>query len=287
MTPIALGLVFIAGIFHVFWNYLAKASENKTVFLWIINTVFIVTYLPIFFVLGNPFVLSIKGWVVVLVSGLSHAIYFWSLGKAYEVGDLSLVYPLARGSSVFLVPLLSIPLLAEQLSLMGGVAIGLILVGIFILHMKPGPWKNLGSFTNTSGSMWALLTGGAITLFSLVDKVGVGIVDPILYTYLVFLATALFFTPMVLIKGVSPIQKTWRAQPIRLVILGLLMPVAYALVLYAYKLAPVAYVVASREIRLVFGTIIGTFALKEGHAPLRISGSTLIVLGVLLLAFAK
>ena len=135
--------------------------------------------------------------------------------------------------------------------------------------------------------MWALLTGGAITLFSLVDKVGVGIIDPILYTYLVFLATAVFFTPMVLVKGVSPIQKTWRGQSVRLIILGLLMPVAYALILFAYKLAPVAYVVASREIRLVFGTIIGAFALKEGNAPLRISGATLIALGVLILAFVR
>ncbi len=287
MTPLALGLVFVAGVFHVLWNYLAKASENKTAFLWIINTVFIITYLPVFFALGDPIDLPAKGWTMVLVSGLSHAVYFGSLGKAYEAGDLSLVYPLARGSSVFLVPVLSVPFLAERISAMGGAAITLVLLGIFVLHMKSGSRKDPGSSSRAPGSMWALLSGGAITLFSLVDKVGVGIVDPVLYTYLVFFMTAVFFTPLALMNGMKPIRETWRGQAIRLIVLGLLMPIAYALILFAYTMAPVAYVVAGREIRLVFGTMAGAFALKEGHALSRISGAALIVFGVVLLAFAK
>ena len=286
MTPLALVLVIVAGAFHVVWNYLAKSSEDKIAFLWIINGVFFVTYLPVFFLLGYSLHLPGRGWLMAGLSGLIHAGYFWTLGRAYEGGDLSLVYPLSRGSSVFLVGVLSVPLLGERLSAPGVAGVVTVLLGIFILHMRPGSWKQSLLPSRTPGAWWALITGLTITGFSLVDKTGVGILDPVVYMYLVFFFTLIFFTPLALKNGIVPIRTVWRRQSGRLFLLGLLMPAAYGMILFAYTLAPVAYVAAAREVRLLFGTLAGAWMLKEERMGHRLSGAGLIVAGVVLISFA-
>ncbi|MEE8109693.1 MAG: EamA family transporter, partial [bacterium] len=271
MTPLALGLVLGVAVFHVAWNYLTKSSQNKAGFLWISNAIFCVAYLPVYLLMGFSFDLPWQGWALTVFSGLGHALYYWALGRAYDAGDLSLVYPLARGSSVLFVAVLSVPLLGERLSALGVAGIATVLVGIFTLHIRPGSWKQTLFPSRTPGSMWALLTGVLVTWFSLVDKAGVGVVDPLAFTYLIFVATTLFFTPIAFHGGKGPIWQTWRAEKARLIGVGLLVPAAYGLILVAFTLAPAAYVVASREVRLVLGTLVGAFLLREGNVAYRIT----------------
>jgi drug/metabolite transporter (DMT)-like permease len=186
-----------------------------------------------------------------------------------------------------MVPILSVPLLGERLSALGVAGIATVLVGIFTLHMRAGSWKQSVNPSRTPGSRWALLAGALITFFSLVDKVGVENVEPLPYVYLIFSTSAIFFTPFAFRQGIAPVRETWRINRKQLAALGLLIPTAYGLIVFAYTLAPVAYVVASREVRLVLGTLIGAVLLKEGHAAYRLTGSGFIVLGVVLLAFAE
>ncbi len=287
MNPTALALVLGAAIFHVGWNYLTKSSVHKAAFLWISNIVFVVAYLPVFVGMGFSLDLPWRGWVFTVLSGMGHAFYYWALGRAYDAGDLSLVYPLARGSSVFLVTVLAVPLLGERLSGLGAAGIGTVLVGIFILHVRPGSWKQTLFPSRTPGSMWALLAGVLITWFTLVDKAGVAYVSPVPYVYLIFVVTTIVFAPIALAGGAGPVRATWKAEWGRLIACGLLVPTAYGLILGALKLAPAAYVVASREVRLVLGALLGAFLLREGNAGNRLTGSVFIVLGVVLLGFAK
>jgi drug/metabolite transporter (DMT)-like permease len=287
MTSLALVLVFSAAIFHVGWNYLTKSSPHKMAFLWLINIVFSVVFLPVIFLMGFSLSLPWWGWAFVVFSGLGHALYYWALSRAYDAGDLSLVYPLSRGSSVFLVAVLSVPVLGEHLSGLGGAGIGAILLGILTLHIRSGSWRQSLLPSKTPGSMWALLTGLIITGFSLIDKAGVGMVDPVSYVYLIFLIAGIFFTPFALRDGWGPVKATWRTETGAVIACGLLVLPAYLLILFAFTLAPAAYVVASREVRLVLGTLIGAFFLREGHAGYRSAGAALIVLGVGFLAFAK
>ena len=287
MNPLALALVLGAAIFHVGWNYLTKSSSHKAAFLWISNVVFVVAYLPVFIALGFSLRLPWQGWMFIVLSGTGHAFYYWALGRAYDAGDLSLVYPLARGSSVFLVTVLAVPLLGERLSGLGAAGIGTVLLGIFTLHVRPGSWRQTLFPSRTPGSMWALLAGVLITWFSLLDKAGVGYVNPVPYVYLIFVVTTIVFTPIAFAGGAGPVRATWKAEWGRLIACGLLVPTAYGLILGAFTLAPAAYVVASREVRLVLGALIGAFLLREGNVVYRLTGSVFIVLGVVLLAFAN
>ena len=287
MTPLALLLVFSSTVFHVGWNYLTKSSPHKTAFLWLINAVFSIVYLPVFFLMGFSLSLPGRAWAFVLCSGLGHALYYWALSRAYDAGDLSLVYPLSRGSGVLLVALCSVPVLGEHLSGLGGAGIGAVLLGILTLHIRSGSWKQSLLPSRTPGSIWAIVAGVMIAGFSLIDKVGVQTLNPVPYAYLIFVMAGIFFTPFALRDGWVTVRATWLNETRGVIACGLLVLPAYLLILFAFTLAPAAYVVASREVRLVFGALMGAFFLREGHAGYRLTGSALIVFGVAFLAFAK
>lgn len=287
VDPLALLLVLGAAGIHVVWNFSTKSSGNKPAFLWFTNSLFAVVGFPLYLLLDYPFNWTWQGWSLIIASGLLHAIYYWVLARAYDMGDLSLVYPLARGTSVLIVAVLSFPVFGEAISGMGFTGIAVVLLGIYILHMKSGTWRNLLIPSHSPGAKWALYSGVLIAAFSFVDKAGIEFVDPLPFLYLIFTTAAIFYTPIAFRGGISPIQDYWRNNRGQLIMIGLIVPSAYGLILMAFTLAPAAYVVTSREIRLVLGTVAGTLFLKEKNATYRISGSVLIVLGVILLAFAR
>ncbi|MFQ5693673.1 MAG: EamA family transporter [Nitrospinota bacterium] len=290
MSPLALVLVLSAAVFHVGWNYLTKSTRHKAAFLWLMHAVFAVAYLPVFLFMGYGPGLSWKGWAYVVGSGAVHAVYYWTLARSYEAGDLSLVYPVARGTSVILVAVFSALFLTERPSGLGAAGIATVLGGIYTLHLRTLSWKDaLRPFlpARTPGSSWALVTGARVAVYSLMDKAGVGLIEPGAYAYLLFLTAMAFFTPIVFRGGAGPVVATWRAEARRVVVVGLSIPVAYLFILVAYTLAPVAYVVASREVRLALGAVLGALLLGEGRVGYRLAGSVLILLGVGLLALAQ
>ena len=126
MTTIALIFILMAALLHATWNYLAKKSRDKLAFLWL----FVLTATVIYFV---PFVYWLRshhiptdGWIYIFATGLIHAFYFWFLGAAYERGDLSTVYPIARGTAPVLVPFVAAGWLREFPSALGAFGIGLV-----------------------------------------------------------------------------------------------------------------------------------------------------------------
>lgn len=98
MSGIALGIVLVAAFLHAGWNFLAKKSQNKIVFIWWFLLIAIIGYFPMFVYFWSGIRISALGWIYIAVTGVLHAFYFWFMGRAYERGDLSLVYPLSRGS---------------------------------------------------------------------------------------------------------------------------------------------------------------------------------------------
>ncbi|MFQ5915154.1 MAG: EamA family transporter [Nitrospinota bacterium] len=290
MTPLALALVLSSAVFHVAFNYLTKSTAHKAAFLWLMHAVFALAYLPVYLFMGYGLSWPWMGWACLFGSGLIHTVYYWALGRSYEFGDLSLVYPLSRGTAVLLVAFFSVLFVGERPSALGSAGIASVLVGIYGLHLRSGSWKGvLRPFPphRTPGWSWALLTGAAVGAYSLLDKVGVGFISPAAYLYLLFLAAALFFAPVAFRGGKRPVAETWRDEPGRVIAVGVCIPLAYLLILTAFTLAPVAYVVASREVRLVLGTLAGAFLLREGQVGYRLAGSVFILLGVILLALAK
>jgi uncharacterized membrane protein len=290
MSGLALVIVLVAALFHGSWNFLAKKSKKKMAFIWWFLLIAIIAYLPMFLYFWPRVSVSPAGWVCIVATGILHALYFWFMGGAYERGDLSLVYPLSRGSGPLLVPILAIFFLHEQLSMVGIVGIALVVCGIYFIHLKT---FSVASFVEPfralrgSASIWALCTGGTIAGYSLVDKVGVGLVYPPVYIYLMFVISLLLLTPYVLAMQRAALKLEWLVNKGPILIDGFLVLFTYLMILIAFRLSKVSYVVAAREVSIVFSAFLGIIWLKEKHASQKIAGAALITLGVVLIGLSK
>lgn len=283
MTATALLLVVGAAVLHAGWNALAKRGGDPVVFLWCVGVVASVLYAPIalgvlwrdgFRAVALPFVLG----TVIL-----HAFYFFTLGRAYGAGDFSLVYPIARGLGVALVPLAALALFDERLSPLGILGIVLVASGIFFLHWRRGAWTRAA--LRGSGTGWALATGGLIAAYSLLDKAGVARIDPLAYIWLMELGSCLL-TPVALAKQ-DVMRREWRANRVTIVAAALMSPTAYVLVLFAFQLSKTGYVVAAREMSIVLSALIGSVWMKEGALGRRLAGAGVVLAGVVCVALAR
>jgi drug/metabolite transporter (DMT)-like permease len=290
MTANALLIVLTAAFLHAFWNYLAKKSRNKIAFIWWFILFAVVFYFPMFlyFYVGSK--ISTVGWACIVATGILHTFYFFFVGNSYEQGDLSVVYPLARGFGPFWVPILAVVILREQLSLTGIIGIAFVVVGIYAIHLKSFSFKTLFEpFTaiRSAASIWALLTGCTIAAYSLVDKVGVKSVHPAVYIYFIFLIPLIFLTPYVLMKEKKALKPEWQINKAPIMVVGFLVAFTYLLVLFAMQTSNVSYVVAVREMSIVFSALFGTIWLGEGHRQPRLIGAFLIALGVALIGLSR
>jgi len=290
MNGLALAIVLIAALCHAGWNFLAKRSRNKLAFIWWFLLISTIGYFPMFIYFWGGMTVTLAGWVCIVATGVLHALYFWFMGGAYERGDLSLVYPLSRGSGPLFVPILAVIFLQERLSAIGIGGIFLVVLGIYIIHLRS---FTIDSFFEPlramrgSASLWALCTGGTIAGYSLVDKVGVGLVYPPVYIYLMFVISLLLLSPHVLVKARPALKTEWQANRVPILIDGFLVLFTYMMILFAFRLSKVSYVVAAREVSIVFSALLGIFWLREAHAPQKIAGSALIALGVVLIGMSK
>lgn len=290
MSGLALGIVLVAALCHASWNYLAKRSRNKLAFIWWFLLIAAVAYFPMFLYFWPQVTVSPGGWVCIVATGVLHALYFWFMGGAYERGELSLVYPLSRGSGPLFVPILAIVFLQEQLSLTGVLGIVLVVVGIYIIHLNSFGIDSMLEPLRAmrgSASIWAFCTGGAIAGYSLVDKVGVGLVYPPVYIYLMFVISLLLLSPYVLIKQIQTLKLEWQVNRGPILIDGFLVLFTYLMILFAFRLSKVSYVVAAREVSIVFSTVFGILWLKEEHAQQKFVGALLIAIGVVLIGLSK
>ncbi len=287
MDAYVVGLLLLSAVAHAAWNLLAKRSLNKQVFLWLATLVSAVAFLAPFMLLYRPF--PAVGWFFIVLSGTLEGLYFSLLGSAYQHGDFSLVYPLARGSAPVFVILLASIFLGERVFWGAMVGICLVVVGIYTLHLKSLDRRGLvAPFLSLKErpSQLAVLTGLTIGSYSVVDKVGVGYAGPVSYLYLVFLVSSLLLLPYMLLMRPAEVRLEWRASAASIVVVGIMFVAGFLLVLYALTLSQVSYVAPVREISVVFGAILGALVLREPFARNKIVGSTLIFAGVVCIALA-
>jgi drug/metabolite transporter (DMT)-like permease len=284
MSPGVLGLVLAAAVAHAGWNLLAKGAQGGAAFVWLTAVAGALLYLP---VLAVTLALSpgrLDGTAVALMagSGALHALYFVLLQRGYATGDLSLVYPLARGTGPLLSTAAAIAFLGERPSALA-VAGALLVVGaVFTLIGRPGERLRR---TDVPAVGFALLTGVAIAGYTLWDKHAVGPVGlaPVVYYWGTNLANALLLTAYVA-RRPDAMRLAWSTSRRPAVGVGLLSPLAYVLVLFALARAPVSYVAPAREVSILIGTLAGTTLLAEGDARRRLVAAGAILLGVVALA---
>jgi len=289
MTGSALLIVLVSAFLHAFWNYLAKKSRNKMAFIWWFILFAVILYFPMFLYFHGATGISAVGWTCIFATGIIHTFYFFFVGNSYERGDFSMVYPLARGFGPFWVPILAVVFLREQLNLPGIIGIALVVVGIYVIHLKSISLKAVFkpfAAIRSSASIWALLTGCTIAAYSLVDKVGVKSVHPAVYIYFMFCISLLFLTPCVLIKERRVLIAEWKINKGPIMVVGFLVVFTYLLILFAMQTSNVSYVVAAREVSIVFSALFGVLWLKESHREARLIGAFLIALGVALIGLS-
>jgi len=285
-----MGIVLASAFLHAGWNYLLKKSDRKIVFIWWFLLVCGIVYLPAFLYYLPTAAIPLQGWYCIVATGLIHGIYFWCMGGAYQRGDLSLVYPLARGSGPLFIPIFAMILLGEEISPLGMAGIVLIVVGIYCAHLCSFSRSAfLDPFRALKGgaSLWALFTGLAIASYSLVDKVGVGLVAPPVYIYLMFLISFLTITPPVLSRERRWLMPEWRTRKGSIAVVGVLSGFTYLMVLFALTMSKVSYVAAVREVSIVLSAFFGVVCLGEKNGRQKLIGAVFITLGVIAIGLSR
>jgi len=285
MEFLPLALVLASAVSHGLWNYMAKEGKDKESFMLLLNLTSLPLLLPVFLLVLPEIYLPLEIVPYLLVSGLAETVYFLGLGKAYESGDLSIVYPVARSSPVF-VTIAAAIFLGETISLIGLLGILVIFIGVYILHLKGMTRKDLVApvrYLMSGSSRYAVIAALGTTVYSITDKLGVTTVDPLLYSFwLGFSVTGMMTIVTLKRKGFKAIRDEF-SSPLKVSFAGLLMRGGYMLVLYAMSIAPVSYILALRQISVVLGALMGVAFLGESYGRVRIMGSVVIFVGVFIL----
>jgi drug/metabolite transporter (DMT)-like permease len=290
VTTLALILVLLSAVAHATWNFLAKRATNQEVFIWWMLISISVLLLPLAAILIWRYPILYPGWWFIFGTVVLHVLYFVFLGRSYTYADLSLVYPVARGMGPALVPVIGALVLKEIITTLAIVGIISVVLGIFTVSWW-GQFQKVFHdplrFFREAGARYALLTGLVIAAYTVWDKMGVSYVNPFLYMYFLVLGSALFLTPYVCrIHGTKAIRIEMKGKTVSIIISGLLMFIAYALILLALQFSRVSYIAAAREVGVVIGVLFGTLMLGEPFGKGRVLGSCLIVFGLVLISLA-
>jgi len=275
-----LGLLVCAAVIHSGAHVLLKRAHDKLAFVWWQLLAVIIFYSPV--LLMARWNWPSTAWLIMFASALAEAVYFYMTSRAYTLGDLSVTYPLARGSAPLFTALWAALFLRERPSALGTIGILVIAVGLFLVNLP-----NWGDITRPlrglaqSTPRWALTAGLCISLYSTVDKVGVTFIPPLLYIYIVLFMTLLALTP---IQRAERLSTEWRSNKWSAILAGIAVAGAYTLVLIAMQRSPVSYVGSIREMSVVLTAWVSTTFLGEGKASLRVPASALVAAGIMLIA---
>jgi len=284
MIAVAVGMALLAAAFHGTWNVLVKVSgdpiatfRRATLLAAVVATA---SAVPAWAIMGRPHLSPAAAWLC-LLSSLLETVYLWLLSTAYRRGELSAVYPIARGTGPLLSVVVGLVLLGERLSVAQLVGIGFLLLGILSVAVSQARGR---------ATLPALLTGVAIASYSSVDRIGVRMATPWLYAWLLFalMAIELAITVWVAtrlrlyrpVDGSAP--PTWGQAAI----IGAFFWAGYFLVLWALSLAPLAVVAPVREVSIVAVAVWGVWRLGEQRrVGMKVSGALAALVGIALLAF--
>jgi drug/metabolite transporter (DMT)-like permease len=284
VSAFALLLVLCAAIIHATWNFLLKRSGGGTAFVWWFATLSALFYAPLaagILWYAKP-MLDWQHYALMFISAALHTAYYMLLDRGYRSGDLSLVYPLARGSAPLMTVLCAVLLLGETPSALAVGGAALIGTGALALTGGIDGLRRSGSLPAVG---YALLTGGMIAGYTLVDKMAVGLflIPPLLQDWAANAGRVLLMTPMALEQR-HELRATWRRCRKAIIAVAILCPLSYIMVLSAMVFTPVSYVAPAREISILFAALMGTQLLAEGNGRQRLGAAAAMVLGVVCLA---
>lgn len=291
MTLTSLFLVVLASFIHASWNLLVKrAASVGPVFLLAANVIACVVYAPwvlYLLVQGDGITWSWMGVAFVLLSGLAHLGYSLCLQRGYNVADLSVVYPVARGSGPMLSTIGAVVILGETLTGQGVFGLVLVVCGIVLIATQGDP----AVFMRPGGRIgvqWGTATGGFIASYTVVDAYAVKVlgIAPVVLDWFSNLLRIVLLAPLLIAnprRGIAAMRGYWWLA----FGVGVLSPLSYILVLTALTSgAPLSIVAPMREMSMMVGAFMGMLILRENVRPWRLAGCGVLIVGVILLSSA-
>jgi drug/metabolite transporter (DMT)-like permease len=284
VTTGALILILAAALVHASWNFLAKRASGHATFTWLFAVLSALIYTPVAACVIFLWDATI-GWVEVGLmagSGALHTAYFVLLNQGYRSGDLSLVYPLARGTGPLISSVAAILFLGERPSTVALAGALLVIAGVVVLTSNPEQLRRAGA---RMAIQYALVTGAFIAAYTLWDKQSVSrfAMSPVVLDWGANVGRAFLLTPFAL-RHWDEARVEWKTHWREALGVAFLAPLSYILVLTALAFTPVSYVAPAREISILVGTAMGARLLAEGDAARRLAGACAMVLGLMALA---
>lgn len=290
MNLATLSLVLASAVIHATWNLWAKQvghAARPVVFVWMLTTISSLLYAPvaIWMLTHGAWRPTTEVYLWVLGSGAIHIVYFFLLMRGYRVGDLSFVYPVARGTGPLLAAVAAIAVLGERPTALSASGALLIAVGVLILTWRPDA---AAQAKLAPGLRYGLLTGVLIACYTLFDTWGVKRVGvpPLIFYWGGEVARVLLTTPMVVREGAG-IARLWREQRWRVIGIAALSPLSYILILIALRTGQVGHIAPARELSILIGAYLGGRVLGETEHHRRRVAATAFALGVIALALAR
>lgn len=294
MEPIVILMVAGSAVLHVAWNVRLKSAGDPLTAAAIglaVGALVIVPAGAVVWWLTGADALPAEGLALGLLSGLIEAVYFFLLAGAYRRGDLSVVYPIARGTAPLILVAVGVGLLGERLGIAGWIGVACLIAGFLALQQ---PWvavRTAFAGRRRPGApgpiAFAVATGIAIAAYSTVDRVGTRLIDPVPYAGLIWLSGSI---ALAIGAAAAGRLEGWHEPAVArpAAVGGLLTLGAYLLVLFALSVAPLTAVAPLRESATVVAATWGAVrmgeAVSRGDATRRIVASAVIVAGAILLA---
>lgn len=291
MPASALAMVVVAALLHAFWNIVAKKTGGNKHFVLMGGLLLALIWAPAGLWLGWSEVprWGRTQWAFVAGSGFLHLAYFKVLLKGYRVSDLTVVYPVARGTGPLISSMLAVAVMGEALTVHGALGVLAVCAGVFIVAGGPAMLRGAHDAVQRArlraGLTWGAATGVLIAGYTVLDgySVKVLLLSPVILDYFGNLVRLPFMLPTAL-RDPRGFVDAWRRYKWHAVVLGAVSPLAYMLVLYAVRVAPLSHVAPAREISMLFAALIGGRMLGEGDRGQRVLGALLMAGGVVLLA---
>lgn len=285
MSFYTLLLILIASLTHASWNYLSKRANGGVPFIWLIYLCSVIIYLPMLLwqMHSGDIVFTWQIINIALLSAVLRLCYFIVLQAGYRKGDLSVVYPLARGSGPFFSAIGAVLLFHEKPTFFSAAGLLCIITGVLIIT-KVKLSTGLSARLKT-GLLYGIVTGLFIGCYTLWDKLAIAhyALPPLTITFVSNVLGAVVLAPWAF-KKMEETKREIKLHTWHIVAIAVLSPLSYILVLIAMKTTPVLYVAPARELSILFGVFMGGRLMNEEDGKRRMLGALFILSGVVLLA---
>ncbi len=297
MSTQALALVVAAALLHALWNIAAKRARHgadggqgeQFAFQMLCALAVMLLWAPAGLAASVAELprWGWRAWGATALSALVHLAYFSALLNGYARADLTVVYPVARGSAPLVSALAAVLLLGERpgwprLLGIAAIVLGVLLISGLLRRRSRSP-------ALVAGLRWGLLTGLLIASYTVIDAWAIkrlGL-NPLVFDYWCNVLRGLLLVPLVLrFVPAGGLRRSWAMERRAVLIVGAASPAAYILVLWALQTAPLSAVAPIRECSMLFAALIGGQLLREGDRAVRLMGAACIALGVGVLALA-